>query len=68
MPKSEGIPGSQCNTIVGAGNIITGGRVIKSQVVANQVSAQTSVIQQLQDEAHQDAEVPGRGAGPHGRS
>lgn len=47
MPKSEG---SQHNTIVGAGNIITGGRVIKSQVVANQVSAQTPVIQQLQDE------------------
>jgi hypothetical protein len=50
MPKSEGIPESQRNTIVGTGNIITGGRMIKSQVVAKTVSAQNPVIQQLQDE------------------
>lgn len=50
MPKSEESPGSQRNTIVGTGNIITGGRVIKSQVVAKTVSAQNPVIQQLQDE------------------
>ena len=50
MPKSEGIPGSQRNTIVGTGNIITGGRVSKSQVVANPVAAPNPLIQQLQDE------------------
>jgi hypothetical protein len=50
MPKSEGIPESQRTTIVGTGNIITGGRMIKSQVVAKTVSAQNPVIQQLQDE------------------
>ncbi len=51
MPKSEGNPGSQRNTVKGVGNIITGGTFTGSQVSATTVNApQKPVILQLQDE------------------
>lgn len=51
MPKSEGNPGSRHNTIVGTGNIVTGGTFTGSQVSATTVNApQTPLIRQLQDE------------------
>lgn len=51
MPKSEGNPGSRHNSIVGTGNIVTGGTFTDSQVSATTVNApQNPLIRQLQDE------------------
>jgi hypothetical protein len=51
MPKSEGNPSSRHNTIVGTGNIVTGGTFTDSQVSATTVNApQNPLIRQLQDE------------------
>ena len=48
----EGIPGSQHNTVIGNGNIVTGGKFTNSAVVAKTVygSQKKEVIRQLQDE------------------
>jgi hypothetical protein len=51
MPEPEPVPRSQRNTIRGTGNIITGGTLTNSQVVATSVSGPPNpLIQQLQDE------------------
>jgi hypothetical protein len=51
MSKPEPVPRNQCNTIRGTGNIITGGTVTNSQMVATSVSGSPNpLIQQLQDE------------------
>ena len=51
MPEPEPVPGSQRNTIHGTGNIITGGAVTNSQVVAASAPGSPNpLVQQLQDE------------------
>jgi Family of unknown function (DUF5955) len=51
MPKFEGNPGSRHNTIVGTGNIVTGGTFTNSPVSATSVNApQNPLIRQLQEE------------------
>ena len=50
MPKSEGNPGSQRNTVKGVGNIITGGTFTGSPVSVTVSGPQKPVILQLQDE------------------
>jgi hypothetical protein len=50
MPQPEGLPGSQQNTIIGTGNIITGGRVINSRVTATTVNQQNPTMLQLREE------------------
>jgi len=47
MPRSGELPGSQQNTIIGAGNIVTGGRVSNSSLNATTVQQQTPTIQEL---------------------
>lgn len=51
MPRYDGTPGSQSNSIRGTGNIVTGGTFTDSQVSATTVNApQNPWIRQLQDE------------------
>ena len=51
MPNPEENPGGPRNIIAGTGNIVTGGKFINSQVVAETVSGPpNSLVRQLRDE------------------
>jgi hypothetical protein len=53
MIQQEDPPGSQRNTIHGAGNIVTGGEITNSILAVTTVNQQNPTVQQLRDQLTQ---------------